>query len=312
MTVSFDSVGINATELVLLAPDDAIGVMIDIAEFGFKHLRVEIPMQLVAPTAGNWVWGPTTYLGKTVAGVQLLVQTAAELGLELLPILGVHMPTWAWKPRFQEFCSRAHDVLQADAYEIMNETNLAAFSENKWAKGTFLAPLLKQARLSIPAPAKIVSGGLAAAVTYTGWAFTPWPTQFHNDSPEDYLKLVIQQNAPFDIAGYHPYSIKDDLSTYEAPSPTQKMLMKADNVRALAQTPVWATEWGFHTGPMTATQVAGYIQTQLPFVDLKCERQYLFCWRNYAPHGANYGLVDANNVPRQPIYDVVHSALSQP
>src|SRR6185437_6900490 len=132
------TLGINCTELILLAPTDAQRVLADIADFGFKHVRVEIPMALVAPKQGQWVWGPTTYLGNPVAGVQLLVDTAKAVGIELLPILGVHMPSWSWKPSFGEFCRQAPQVMNAPAYEIMNETNVAAFSENNWASANYL------------------------------------------------------------------------------------------------------------------------------------------------------------------------------
>lgn len=317
MTLSFDTVGINATELTLLSQADVNRVLDDIAAYGFTHVRVEIPWQLIQPTQQQWIWGSTTWNGASVAGADVVITAAKARGLTVLPILGVHMATWAPTDgvAFGEFARRAHERYDLPAYEIMNETNLAAFSTARWSSPSYLVPLLKAASLAIP-DAEIVSGGMAAAVTYTGWAFVlgglswfpwiPWPVQFHNDSPEDYLRGVIQGGGPFNIAGYHPYSIADDLNTDVMPSADQPMIKRCKTVADLTQKPVWATEYGFDAARMTPADISLRYEVQMPLVDAVCDRQYLFCWRDSPLHGGRlFGLVDANNKPRQPLYDHV-------
>jgi hypothetical protein len=301
--------GINCTELTVIP--DAKRVMADMAAFGFRHVRFEVAWQLVQPVKGSWNWD----------AVRLVRDAAKANGITLLPILGVHMAPWAYTPAdFGEFCRRAAIELQAPAYEIGNEPNLQAF--NPMGKADPIVPLIRAAFSTIkgvqPA-AKIVFPGLAACATYSGFNWFFWLGPFGpygNTSPEDFLTAALKLGVGpwFDIMAYHPYSIGPGFDA-QPPSAAQVMIAKTPLLRTLLRTkgigvPLWATEWGFDAN-LGAAEVAKRFTVQLPLMNQMCDRSYLFAWRDYVGHGGNYGLVDANNKPRQPLFDTVKAVVTQ-
>lgn len=301
MSLSRETLGINCTELTQLS--DYARVMSDIAKFGFKHVRVEIPWALVEPTKGRYV----------LDAVARITKQANALGLVLLPILGVHMPTWAYTAQdFGNFAKRVHAVMGASTYEVMNEPNLHTF--NAWGGAAAIVPLVNAAKSNLPG-VKIAYAGLAACVTYSGvtitklWGFIPWPVQFRNLSPEDHLAEALKLGASFDITNYHPYSLSPGF-TDEPPTPKQGMIARTSVLRKLGGTrPMWLTEWGFDVRKLGEQVVADRIAAQLELTDPQCERQYLFCWRDYAAHNGNFGVVTAANVERPKIARVVRAVL---
>jgi hypothetical protein len=309
-----DQLGINAVELVLLAPSDAKRVLEEIAAFGFKHVRFGVPWLLIEPVKGQQNWGNTTYNGQTVAGVQLIVSEAKRLGLTLLPILGVHMPAWTWIAKdFGEFCRRAHVTIGAPVYEVMNEPNLHAF--NPFANAAPIAPLIVEAKKNITA--QIAFPGLAAAETYAGWGiqllfgFIPWPYQYRNASPEDFLRdsLALNVGPHFDVMNYHPYALKMDFSL-DVPSATQPMIKRSSGLHEMSgKSTIIGTEWGFDIAKIGVPETARRIGIQMPLMHDRFDRHYLFAWRDDARHGGTFGIVDTANKPRKEIADVVKAAL---
>lgn len=306
------TLGINCTELALLAPADMKRVLADIAAFGFKHVRFEVPWLLIEAVKGRRVWGPNTYNGAPVPGLIAIRDEAARLGLTLLPVLGVHCPAWAWGPAdVKVFATEAAQNLRVSEYEIWNEPNLHAFVTNG-AAATYV-PWLNAAYdgiKSVSLDNQVVMGGLAAAVDYTGlyltwlFGFIPWPAWFTNTSPETFLKTAIALNARFDRVAYHPYSINQAFVT-EPPTLTQQMISKVAALRTITPKPLLLTEWGFDYTKTTPAQAASWFGMQLP---LMVERSYFYSWRDYTTF--KFGLVDGNNAPRQPIYDAVKAALA--
>lgn len=288
--INFGTVGINCTELVLLT--DAQRVLSDIAAFGFRYVRFEVPWLQVEPVKGSRDW----------SHVVAVRDEAARFGLTLLPVLGVHCPTWAWGPAdVKVFATEAAQKLQVPEYEIWNEMNLHAFLPNGDA-ATYV-PWLNAAYdgiKSVQPDAQVVMGGLAAAVDYSV------PFFFTNTSPETFLKKAISLNAKFDKVAYHPYSINQAF-VEEPPSLTQQMIAKIANLRAITDKPLLLTEWGWDLDRTTPTQAAAWFRMQLP---LMAERSYYYTWRDYGT--TKFGLVDASNSPREPLYSTVRATLDLP
>lgn len=290
--------GINCTELTLLAPDDIKRVMADIAAFGFRNVRFEVAWQLVAPTKGAQDWD----------AVRQVRDAAKANGITLLPILGVHMAQWAYTPAdFGAFCARAATELQAPAYEIGNEPNLQVF--NPFGDPAPIVPFIQKGWSGIkgvqPA-AKVVFPGLAAAETFV-MKFLWW-SLYGNTSPEDFLTGALKLGVGpfFDVMAYHPYSLTAGFAP-EKPSASQPMMARIPKLQKLAGRPLWLTEWGYDYAKTPPTTAATWFNAQLPLMG---DGSYFFAWRDYVGHGGTYGLVDANNNARQPIYDTVRKAIS--
>ncbi len=74
------TLGICVSELAILNPIDQKRVLTDIHAFGFRSVRFEVPWVAVQPRKGVWDW----------ALVRNARDVARSLGIELLPVLGVH------------------------------------------------------------------------------------------------------------------------------------------------------------------------------------------------------------------------------
>ena len=299
------TLGTNCTELVVLTPADRARVMADIAGFGFRHVRFEVPWQLVQPRKDVWDW-------TAVADVARL---AALHGIELLPILGVHMAPWKYNALdYGEFCRRAAELLKTPAYELGNEPNLQLF--NAFGKADPIVPLIMKGYSfikQVQPGALIVFPGLAAAETFT--AKILWWSLYGNTSPEDFLAAALRLGVGpwFDVMAYHPYAI-DKHFKMQLPKLTQPMIARGPTLQKMLvaeklSRPMWATEWGFDIGAIGIDEAAKRFVVQLPMTATVYERSYLFAWRDHPGHGGSYGLVDANNVPRKPYFDVVHARL---
>jgi hypothetical protein len=282
--------GINCPELVVLQTADMQRVLTDIAAYGFTSVRLEIPALIVNPSAGVWNWNAVTSVR----------DFAASKGLTLLPVLGVHNPTGYTAASYAEFCARAADLLRAPVYELGNEPNLGqVFSP---PNATAVAAQLKAAtpRIKAVQPNAIVLFPGLAACEATPW----WQFWLQNTTPEKFLTDAVSQGAVFDAVGYHPYALTSGFGL-EAPSPTQPMIARVAKLAALVKKPVYATEWGFDTSKVSDATAASWFTIEYPL--LTGVASWFFAWRNYAGHGGVYGLVDENNVPRQPLYDTVHA-----
>lgn len=316
MTTS-DTLGINCVEAILFDAGTLAKVFGDIAAFGFKHVRCEIPWGLVEPAKGQLNWAP----------VQRLKAAAAANGLTILPVLGVHNPAWNWTHAdFAFYVGQLAELLPLPAYELGNEPNLHSF--NAWAAVGTPAALLavgaKAIRDRLP-DARILSPGLASSISFTLFLFPGlWfiPPQFPvytNKSPEDFLRETLQKpgGSSFDTVAYHPYAI-DSGFVCVTPDKSPFMQARTDAIRGVLKAAgkptaaLWLTEWGFDSAKVSAADVLARFEAQwkmTPAMQGPGGRSYLFCWRDYPGHGGKYGLVNANNVPRQPLYDRVKALL---
>ena len=293
------TLGICCSELAIIP--DAARVLSDIAAFGFKKVRFEVPWVLVEPVKGQRNWAP----------IVNVVNLAKQNGVELLPILGVHAPTWSWTAAdYGSFCGDAAKVIGAPRYECWNEPNLAAFHQNGDAY-TYV-PQLSAASKAIKAiqpNAQIVMGGLAACEGATGFNWWFWLAPFGwwtNVSPEDFLQdaLNVGANQACDLIGYHPYSIDAGFNP-QAPNASQVMIARIPKLAGIAKKPLLLTEWGFDHAKIDANTSAAWFQTQLALLPYD---SFLYTWRDYGT--TKYGLVDGNNIARQPIYNAVHAVVA--
>lgn len=62
------------------------------------------------------------------------------------------------------------------------------------------------------------------------------------------------------------------------------------------------TEVGYDANKVSLTQAAEHIREQ--FTDLTAPK-WVFCWRDTVGDFGNYGLVDAQNRPKEPYYSAV-------
>lgn len=293
------TLGICCSELAIIP--DADRVLSDIAAFGFRKVRFEVPWVLVEQVRGTRNWAP----------ISNVVKLAAAHGIELLPILGVHAPAWSWTATdFGSFCADAARVLNTPRYEIWNEPNLAAFLKNGDAY-TYV-PWLQAASKAIKTAqpnAQIVMGGLAAAENATGFNWWFWLAPFGwwtNVAPEDFLQDAwnVGANPVTDLIGYHPYSIDAGFNPV-APSATQVMIARIPKLAAISKKPLLLTEWGYDYSRVDPNTAASWFKTQLPLMSYD---SFFYTWRDYGTD--KYGLVDATNVARQPIYDTVYAAVN--
>lgn len=294
------ALGICISELAILNPIDQRRVLADAAAFGFRRVRFEVPWVVVQPAKAKWDW----------ASVRNAKSIADSLGIELLPVLGVHTPTWKWTPTdVAIFATEAAKILRAPAYEIWNEMNLAGY--HKDGNAATYVPWLNAAYDAIHAVdprAKVVMGGLAAAIDAAGFNFFWWIGPFgpwRNTSPETFLAAAKAFGARFDAAAYHPYSIGPGFDE-QPPSTSQVMLARIPTLQAtIGERPLMLTEWGFNLDKMTQAVAAQRFLTQLPLMG---SDSYLYSWRHYG--SLHFGLVDAQNRPIQPYYDTVKAALA--
>lgn len=294
------TLGICVSELAILNPVDQKRVLTDIRAFGFRKVRFEVPWVMVQSRKGSWDWSLVSN-AKSIAD---------SLGIELLPVLGVHTPTWAWNPvDVGIFATEAAKLLQAPAYEVWNEPNLAAFVKDGSA-ATYV-PWLSAARLAIKAvqpAATVAMAGLAAAVDATGFNWAWWLAPFgpwRNTSPETFLGAALKAGARFDAVAYHPYSIGPGFDQ-QKPTSSQVMIARINTLRKLTDKPMLLTEWGFDFAKCSPAQAAQWFTAQLP---LMVGDSWFYAWRDYGPY--KFGLVDANNKPQQPMYDTVRAALGK-
>lgn len=313
--------GVNQPDLALLTAADAGRVLDDIAAFGFDYVRFEVPWLLVQPAKAAAAWGATTWQGKAVCGVAGVRDLAAARGITLLPTLGVHMPTWKWTADdFGTFVSAADALLAAPVYEVLNEPNLATFTPSYWSKASYTVPLLKAARAATKGSgARLVFPGLAAIVTWTSWALVPGAgwfglpglVQYHNDAPETYLHDALTIDGcseSFDFMGYHPYSLTNQQTEDPNVVANQPMIARTATLAAIAGRPMWGTEWGFSASLPDAVRAARTTALWALIKDSYAQTFYM-AWRD-AGAGANYGLVDANNVPRPLVSAAVRDILT--
>jgi len=312
-----DTLGICLQEAGFLTKSSLEQTFAAIVDFGFRHVRFEIPWRGVQPTSKDtWDW----------TKVREIKAAANAYGITLLPVLGAmkgltnfdrHDPTWAWTPTdFGYFAQNVAKELGAPAYEINNEVNLHQF--NPYAKVEPVIAMQKAAYAAIKTvqpDAKVVYPGLAACYDDKGVVFWFFVV-YENKSPEKFLDESLKKGMGphFDVCSYHPYSTNGPTGfLVDPPSASQVMIGKTSKLRSIldnngmASTPMWLTEWGFDMAVMTNQQAADRFTVQLPLME-KHARSYLYTWRDNG--NFVYGLVDAHNAPRQPFYDTVHTALN--
>lgn len=297
------TLGICCSELAVIS--DASRVLADIAAFGFNRVRFEVPWAAVESVKGQRNW----------AAVTNVVKLASKYGIELLPILGVHTPTWSWTAAdYGSFCADAAKVIRSPRYEIWNEPNLHQFLA--MGSASTYVPWLKSAYAAIKAvqpSALIVLGGLAAAESASGFNWFFWVAPFGwwaNTSPERFLQNALQAGARgyFDVCGYHPYSI-DAAFVPQPPNAKQVMISRIDTLKQMSPAPVLLTEWGFDLSRVDAVTAASWFTAQIQIPSMAGE-SFFYSWRDYGTNRC--GLVDANNTPRQPLYNAVKAVVGQP
>jgi hypothetical protein len=311
-----DTLGICLQEAGFLSAASLNTTFQDIARFGFRHVRFEVPWRGVQPTKDTWDW----------TKVREIRAAATAQGITLLPVLGAmkgltdfqrHDPTWAWTPTdFGVFAAKVAQELRCPAYEVNNEMNLHAF--NPFAK---VEPVIEQSKAAYVAikavqpDAQLVYPGLAACLAdkRTVWWFF---TIFENKDPVAFFDESLKKGMGpfFDVASYHPYSTGGATGfVSESPSANQVMLAKTGQIRAsldkadYTQKQLWLTEWGFDMAVMSNEEASKRFAIQLPLMEQHA-RSYLYTWRDNG--NFVYGCVDANNNPREPFYSTVKAALN--
>lgn len=299
------TLGICVSELAILNLSDQRRVLRDIRDFGFRKVRFEVPWVTVQPRKGSWDWSLVTSAR----------DIAREFSIELLPVLGVHVPKWAWTPVDVEvFAREAAKTLNAPIYEVWNEPNLALFHKDGDPK-TF-APIQRAAYNGIKSvqpgySSKVALAGLAACVDWRGFNFFPWLGPFgwfRNTSPETFLRGILNASAPFDLVAYHPYAISSGF-VHQEPTANQEGIARIAKLQGMVnKPPILLTEWGFDMAPgkVTPNTASQWFTKQLALLP---GDSYFYNWRD--GYGQQFGLVDANNVPRQPLYDTVKKALEK-
>lgn len=291
-------IGVNCEELMTLS--DPVKTLTDIRAFGFTAVRFEVAWQLVQPAKGTWNWGV----------IQTIKAAADKLGITLLPVLGIgHSPSWAWTiADVQLFAAVTAKTLNTPDYEVWNEPNLSAF--NRMGQAVTYVPWLNAAFAGIKSVqpySRVIMGGLSACVTAKGFNWFFWLAPFGpwgNSSPEDFLSAAIAGGAKFDAVAYHPYSIGPGFDV-QAPSASQVMLARIPVLQKLVRSPLVLTEWGFDAAKVSSKNQVAWFKSQLALMP---GDSYLQCWRDNG--GEKFGLVDANNVPREPYYSTVRAALT--
>lgn len=288
-------IGLNVTEAVTLKAADRQALFSKIKLLGVDMVRIELPWLEVKNGLG-------TVLAPAVAD-------ATSAGLEVLGMVA-HNP--APRPSPAQFgadmATLAKSFPSIGYWEIWNEPNLELYWPGKNKPEEYTTYLIAAATaLRSFSPAKIVFGGLAAAATHSGYAFgfkPPFVSAYTNISPTDFLARAIAAGAlgHFSVLGVHPYT--DDtgfrMQPFSANDPYVADLTPLANM--LPGLPpngpisIWATEFGFPLPTFTAATQQSNLAAQIPWLDSRVERGYVFAMRDNA--GGDYGLLDAKNNER--------------
>lgn len=287
--------GVNQSNLAQLSAGDLDRVCADIANYGFTAVRF----------AANWgnlanFWGSVNY------GPLVNVQRAlAKHGLTPLPVVGCHYP-WKHSPAsFGAFTKRVVEIFgPLPAYEVWNEPNLKAF--NIGTPKQFLGYLRAAAPHIRAVGSQVIHGGLAACPDHK---FLWWPQDY---SPENWLKGLYDagEDNDYDLLGYHPYPLTEAgkfVSPTERPFPFGVGQIAAMNHIRYARRDYRLfsfTEVGYDTDRVSIDLVGEYFRHQHATLMNEGE-PWVFCWRDTPGDFGNYGLVDAQNRPKQPYYSAV-------
>ena len=297
-----DTVGLNVTEAVTLDSVTRQHYFADIVSLGVGWVRIELPIKVIEPSAGQRNW--------TVA--DQVVSDAAAAGLQIVAVFA-HPPSGSWiadwlglpvsPPPAAQFGAFVHDVVarypQVAAWEIWNEQNL--HTQFPSADPAQYVPYLQmgyQAAKHANPNTTVLFGGLAAAATASGaiWAWF-WPIFWHNADPVEFLTGAYKAGAKgfFDALSYHPYPL--DHNFKDVPfDPTDEYIADITKLSQVMTAyadakPIWCTEFGSDS---TTTDQVGLINAELdlletlPFV----ARSFIYCYADNS--GAHMGLTDGS------------------
>lgn len=290
-------IGTNQSNLCQLAPADLDKVCGDIAAYGFTSVRFAVD------------WGNLSNFMGTVnyTPVQRVAAALDKHQLTPLPVLGIHYPFSHSPKAFGAFAARVVGIFGSlPAYEVWNEPNLWPFSVG--TPKQFLAYLRAATPHVRAAGSAVIHGGLAAYPDRKKlWLRHYSPTTWLNEL------YAAGENNDYDLLGYHPYSITAG-EKWADPSTTpfgidQIDLLDAARTRRGDTRPYAFTEIGYDTGVVDSVTAARYLCAQMPAMRERANDHWLFCWRDTVGDGGKYGLVDAKNAPKLPLYNAVRGLL---
>ena len=225
---------------------------------GISYIREGFLWHLIQPTQDQWQWDR----------YDDLVQRATTHGIAVLPVLGfssewastapndlpaIKRRQWlpeetAWATYVQTTINRYKNQIQH--WEVWNEPNWKTFFQPEPDAQQF-AQLMNMtyapAKLADP-NCKLISAGLAPGESIN-------PTR-----PSEYESLFLQaiQNlttVPFDIIGYHPYTIfRHGVTNNKTTDDTNKIIFEHLQSNVTSTTPIWHTEVGCSTIPRITTE----------------------------------------------------------
>ncbi len=290
-------IGTNQSDLCQLAPSDLDRVCGEIADYGFTSVRFAV----------DWGWLSNLWGSVNYGPVERVAKALRKHGLTPLPVLGIHHP-WKHSPAsFGAFTKRCVDIFgPLPAYEVWNEPNLPAFGIGTPAK--FLTYLRAAAPVIRAAGSSVIHGGLAAMPDRRSW----WARDY---SPTTWLNELYAagERNDYDMFGYHPYSF-DAAQKWCDPAGRpfgidQITQLDAARARRGDVRPYAFTEIGYDTAKVDAVTAARHLCTQMPAMREHSNHNWLFTWRDTQGDGGRYGLLNADNTIKLPLYNAVRGLL---
>lgn len=289
--------GVNQSNLCQLGAADLDRVCREIAAYGFASVRFAVNWGNLANFLGSVNYGP----------VERVAKALQKHGLTPLPALGINYPRKHSPTTFGVFTKRCVDIFgPLPAYEVWNEPNLWAFGIG--TPKQFLTYLRAAAPVIRAAGAAVIHGGLAAYPDHK----VLW---LRNYSPTTWLNELYAagENGDYDLFGYHPYSItaaEKWTDPNDAPYGIDQItLLDAARIRRGDTRPYAFTEIGYDTAKVDSVTAARYLRDQMPAMRNHANHHWLFCWRDTTGDGGKYGLLNANNTPKLPLYNAVRGLL---
>lgn len=290
-------IGTNQSDLCQLSAPDLDRVCGDIAAYGFTSVRF----------AADWGWLSNLWGSVNYKPLERVADALDKHKLTALPAVGIHYPRFHSPASFKVFTERVVDIYgPLPAYEVWNEPNLNGFSIGTPAK--FLTYLKAAAPVIRAAGSAVIHGGLAAFPDRRSW----WARDY---SPTTWLNELYAagESNDYDLFGYHPYSF-DTAQKWCDPTARpfgidQIAQLDACRARRGDVRPYAFTEIGYDTAKVDAVTAARHLCAQMPAMRQQSNHNWLFCWRDTAGDGGKYGLVNANNTRKLPLYNAVRELI---
>lgn len=301
---------------------------------GAQGVRIGAVWQYVEPTKGKFTGYPvTTGLPQGFEAVDRAVNAAVAQGLRVNLLLNTPRPSWATPQSsvdWGNFCKQAalrYKDLGVKQFEIGNEWNIGAnwdLGPSFWQAGGYVANEIaaftksgSQAIKGVIPDAVIVSCGMAACID--------WPNRWGARGPAQRLPsgmVTDLANAGVlgyvDKIGYHPYTLADDLGTWQAPTANHKFIQEVLAIhtvlanKGLPNMKIELTEYGWSTANFPEATVGDYIKTEwdilhgaqfAPYVGghfIYCGKDFVYPGQTYsaASREQNFGMLHQDLTPK--------------